>query len=197
MTTADYIDWIIEQTQYQNTPTQMLKLVNIAQNEIFQYNTYFNKVKPERTSLLVTTSGIQQYSMDSSLNIREVAKVYKIDSYGRKEDVAVESTIAMDTTDYVVLDFEEDPGNTTDTYYYEAYTWPTNGQLASTSVKLSVPESIQTGFLRYIVTRMLEEGKDGRSIYNVDEEDKHEKAWFRFANAGAKLESNIPIPSVG
>jgi hypothetical protein len=197
MTTADYIDWIIEQTQYQNTPTQMLKLVNIAQNEIFQYNTYFNQVKPERTSLLATQSTIQQYTMSTSLNIREVARVYIYDSYGNKQDVAVESTIAMDNEDPVVIDFAKDPGDTTDKFYYEAYTWPTYGQLASTSISLSVPESIQTGYLRYIVTRMLEEGKDGRSIYNIDEEEAQKKNWLRFANAGASLESNTPIPSVG
>jgi hypothetical protein len=39
---------------------------------------------------------------------------------------------------------------------------------------------------------MLEVDKDGRSIYNREEELYYERDFFTFANQGASIEPNIP-----
>jgi hypothetical protein len=193
MNTAKFIDWITSQTGTQKTPTQMLDYVNIAQNEIFSYNTYYNQVKPFASTLLATTDGILQYTLPNT-SIRQVARVYYIDTYGKEIDVAMDSDESAEANDTVTVYFEENPGTTTDKFYYDAFTWPTNGQLTSTSIPLSVPERTQTGLLYYIVTRMLEEGMDGRSLYNDEKEGQKLKEWIGFANKGAKRQPNIPTP---
>ena len=53
----------------------MLDLINIAQNEIFSVNTYFNQVKPANALFFDTQDEVQQYSIDDPL-IRQVSRVY-------------------------------------------------------------------------------------------------------------------------
>jgi len=206
MNTATYINWLLDQTGNQKTPTEMLAYVNIAQNEIFSYNTYFNRKKPVNTMLLATTDGIKQYTL-ADKNIRQVAKVYMNEAYGtdsgytcdpyydtNEVDIAVEVEESLDTDTAVTIYFEENPGTTTDKYYLEAYTWPKNGQLTSMSVSLSVPEKVQTGLLYYSVAILLELDMDGRSISFRDLKKEALADWFTFANQGAKRESNTPTP---
>lgn len=193
MTTAEYVNWVMKRTGFQGTPEEIRVLVNVAQNEIFSYNTYFNKVKPESACILETTDGIQQYTISDS-SIRQVARVYYYDSYGDEIEEEVDSTQSLDVDDNVTLYFKENPGDTTDVYYYEAYTWPTNGQITSLSVPLSVPEKVQTGLLFYMVSEMLEVDKDGRSIYNEEEKQKRLRDYFTFANQGASSEPSTPKP---
>jgi len=192
MTTAEFVNWTLKRTGFQGTPEEIRVLVNIAQNEIFSYNTYFNKVKPESSCILETEDGVQQYVI-SDKSIRQVSRVYYYNSYGDKTDVSVDTTQSIDTDDNVVIMFLDNPGDTTDKFYYEAYTWPTNGQITSLSIPLSVPEKVQTGLLFYMVSEMLEVDKDGRSIYNEEEKQKRLKDYFTFANQGASTEPSTPI----
>ena len=192
MTTAEYVNWVLKRTGYQGTPEEIRVLVNIAQNEIFSYNTYFNKVKPESSCILETQDGVQQYVISDGL-IRQVSRVYYYDSYDDKVDVSVDTTQSIDVNDNVIIMFSENPGDTTDKFYYEAYTWPTNGQITSLSIPLSLPEKVQTSLLFYMVSEMLEVDKDGRSIYNEEEKQKRLKDYFTFANQGATTEPSTPI----
>jgi len=193
MTTADLINWVMKRTGFQGTTEEVRVLINVAQNEIFSYNTYYNRKKPEPACLITTDAEILQYVIDDPA-VRQVSRVYYYDSYGEKATVAVESTQAIDTDDSVTIYFKQDPGTTTDKFYYEGYTWPTNGQLTSSSVPMSIPEKVQTGLLFYMVSEMLEVDKDGRSIYNEEEKQKRLKDYFTFANQGADLEPTIPNP---
>ncbi len=191
MLTADYINWVKKRTGMQATDEEVRVLINSAQNKIFSFNTYFNKKKPQNSCILATTLGIQQYTL-SDTNIRQVSRLYTVDGYDQKVDVEVQVEEAINPGDGVVLYFAEDPGTTTDEYYYDAYTWPQNGQITNASVSLSVPEKIQTDYLFYLVSVMLEVDKDGRSIYNREEEKYYERDFFTFANQGASIEPNIP-----
>jgi len=210
MDTAKYISWLLDQTGSQKTPSEMLDYVNIAQNEIMSYNTYYNRKKPVNSMKLATTDGIQQYTLTDK-SIRQVAKVYTKGTYGayggygselyntyydeyNENDVPVEVEESLDSDTAVTIYFEQNPGTTTDKYYLEAYTWPKNGQLTSTSVSLSVPEKVQTGLLYYCVAVMLELDMDGRSISFLDLKAAALADWFTFANQGAKRKSNTPIP---
>jgi hypothetical protein len=191
MNTADYINWVKKRTGMQATNEEMRILINSAQNKIFSFNTYYNKKKPEASCVLTTQAGVLQYTLDDE-SIRQVSRVYYIDGYGDKIDVPVQVEEAINPGDGVVLYFAEDPSDTTDQYYYDAYTWPFNGQITSASIPLSVPEKIQTDYLFYLVSVMLEVDKDGRSIYNRQEEEYYERDFFTFANQGASIEPNIP-----
>ena len=219
MTTAEFVNWVMKRTGFQGTPEEVRVLVNVAQNEIFSYNTYFNKKKPEASCILPTTLGILQYTI-ADTTIRQVPRVYVLDncdggygygcsagySYGytygypvsplRRQtwEVPTQTTEGMDSDDNVTVYFEKDPGTTTDKYYYDAYTWPHNGQIESLTVPLSIPEKVQTGLLFYMVNEMLEVDKDGRSIYNEERKEKLLKDYFTYANQGAKLEPSIPSP---
>jgi hypothetical protein len=193
MTTAEYINWVIKQTGYQTTAEDMRVMVNSAQNIIYSKNTHLNKKKPESSCILPTSSGVFQYftTDTSTFNdplIRTITRIYKIDVYGEKQDVQVESDNALNPGDDAVVYFREDPGETTDIYYYDAYTWPINGQITSTTVPLSVPDDVQTTLLFYLVTKMLEVGKDGRSIFNVEQEKRYWKDFYTFANQGVDYE---------
>lgn len=206
MTTEEYRDWLIARTGKQTTPAEMLQLMNIAQNEIFSKNTYFNMIKPANSLTLATTAGILQYTI-ADTSIRQISKLfynnytnsppsgYPSDvSYMQYEDIPAQVQESISTDSNVVVYFDLDPGDTTNYYYYNAYTWPTNGQLTSTAVQLSLPESVQTGLMAYIVTRMLEEDKDGRSIYNVEREKALYKLYYSFANQGARIFPNTTVP---
>lgn len=193
MNTAELINWIMKRTGFQGTTEEVRVLVNVAQNEIFSYNTYFNRKKPEASCTIDTTSGVQQYSISDS-NVRQVAKVYMIDSYGRKEDIPVEVTESITPGDNVTVYFKDDQGDTTGEIFYEGYTWPQNGQITSQSIPMSIPEKVQTGLLFYMVSEMLEVDKDGRSIYNEEEKQKRLRDYFTFANQGAELEPTYPSP---
>jgi hypothetical protein len=191
MLTADYINWVKKRTGLQTTSEEMRVLINSAQNKIFSFNTEFNKKKPEASCILPTTLGVKQYTL-ADTSIRQVSRIYVIDVYGDKITVPVQSEEAINPGDGVIVYFAEDPGTTTDKYYFDAYTWPFNGQITSSAVPLSVPEKIQTDYLFYLVSVMLEVDKDGRSIYNKEEELYYERDFFTFANQGASIEPNIP-----
>jgi len=193
MNTANLINWIMKRTGFQGTTEEVRVLVNVAQNEIFSYNTYYNKKKPEPACLITTEEGIKQYVIDDP-TVRQVSEVYYYDTYDEKVRVAVESTQAIDVDDSVTIYFKEDPGDTTDKFYYEGYVWPFNGQISGTSVPMSIPEKVQTGLLFYMVSEMLEVDKDGRSIYNEEEKAKRLKDYFTFANQGADVEPDYPNP---
>jgi hypothetical protein len=193
MTTAEYINWVINQTGKQSTVEEMRVLVNSAQNIIFSKNTYFNKVKPEAACVLPTQAGVLQYSTTDATSfnnplIRSVPRVYAFDSWGKKVDVQVEGDNAANPGDPAIIYFREDPGETTDTYYYEAYTWPMNGQITNTSIPLSVPDDVKTTLLFYLVNKMQEVSKDGRSIFNIEEEKRYWKDYYTFANQGPDFE---------
>lgn len=206
MTTEKYLKWLLGRTGNQVTSTELLDLVNIAQNEIFSYNTYFNQVKPTNSLFLNTTAGILQYTIADS-DIRQVSRFYYGSYtnndlgylgdrvYAPRQHVPVQVTESLDVDDNVTVFFDTDPGDTTEQYYYDAYTWPTNGQLTSTTVKLSVPEKVQTGLLYYMVAVLLELDKDGRSISFLDLKEEAFRDYFTFANQGAKIQTNVPIPN--
>lgn len=191
MNTSEYIRWAQKRTGKQVTDDEMRVLVNTAQNQIFSYNTYYNKKKPENSCYFPTQAGVLQYTFDDPL-IRTIETVYYYDDYGDKSEVPVEVDFAIEPGDSVVVYFSEDPGTTIQQYYYDAYMWPFNGQVTSTSIPLSLPETIQTEYLFFKISKMLEVDKDGRSIYNADEEKRLNKEYFTFANKGARLYSRIP-----
>lgn len=193
MNTAELINWIKKRTGYQGTTEEIRVLLNVAQNEVFSYNTYFNRKKPEAACTIDTEDGVMQYVIDDKL-VRQVSRVYTYDSFDCEEDVAVQTTQPINVGDDVIIYFAENPGDTTGEIYYEAYTWPTNGQLTSTSVPMSLPEKVQTGLLFYMVSEMLEVDKDGRSIYNEEEKNKRLNDYFTFANQGAEIEPGYPDP---
>jgi hypothetical protein len=193
MNTEEYINWVMKRTGNQGTPEEIRVLINMAQNEIFSYNTYHNRKKPEAACTIDTEQTILQYSIQDPL-VRQVARVYYIDGYGEQIDIPVETTQSIDTDDLVTIFFKEDQGDTTGEFFYEGYTWPFNGQITSGSIPLSVPEKVQTGLLFYIVSEMLEVDKDGRSIYNEQEKEKRLKDYFTFANQGADLEPDSTNP---
>jgi hypothetical protein len=141
--------------------------------------------------LIETTLGILQYTI-SDTDVRNVERVYYIDGFNEKQDIPVEIDNAINPDDTVTVYFKDDPGATTDQYYYDGYVWPFNGQITSTSVPLSLPSKAQTDLLFFMVSKMLEVDKDGRSIYNNEEEDMWLKDWFTFANQGAVLEPRVP-----
>lgn len=202
MDTKKYLNWIWSRTGKQNTPAEMLDLINIAQNEIFSYNTYFNRKKPISSCTLDTIDGILQYTIPDS-SIRQISRLYYYNSgdgdigYGRKSseyniDISAQVDESLSPDGNVVVYFEENQGTTTGKIFYDAYVWPHNGQLTSTSVKLSVPEKIQTKLLFYLVSEMLEVDKDGRSIFNESQVNKFYKDFFTFANQGVKTELSTP-----
>jgi len=196
MTTAEYINWVINQTGKQSTIEEMRVMVNSSQNIIFSKNTHLNKKKPEAACILPTQAGVLQYftTDTSAFNdplIRTVPRVYAFDIYGKKVDVQVESDNALNPGQDAAIYFREDPGATTDQYYYDAYTWPTYGQITDTSVPLSVPDDVQTTLLFYLVNKMQEVSKDGRSIFNIEEEKRYWKGFYTFANQGADFEPEI------
>lgn len=204
MTTQKYISWLMARTGNQVTRTELLDLVNIAQNKIFSLNTYYNRVKPADSLILATTSGVNQYTI-ADTNIRQVSKVYtksSIQTYTSERSyydtqIPVEVQESIDPDSNVIVYFEIDPGTTTDLYYYEAYTWPFNGQLDSESIPLSLPEKIQTGLLYYSVAVLLELDRDGRSISFLQLEEEAIGDYMNFASQGAKTVPNTPIPSQG
>ena len=191
MNTAELINWIRTRTGFQGTTEEIRVLVNVAQNEIFSYNTYFNRKKPESACTLDTEATVLQYSIPDT-NVRQVGKVYVVDGYGEKVDVPVEVTEAISSDSSVTIFFKEDPGDTTGEVFYEGYLWPPNGQITSQSVPMSIPEKVQTSLLFYMVSEMLEVDKDGRSIYNEEEKQKRLRDYFTFANQGAELEPTYP-----
>lgn len=193
MNTAELINWIRSRTGFQGTTEEIRVLVNVAQNEIFSYNTYFNRKKPESACTIDTEQTLLQYVIDDPL-VRQVARVYIVDSYGEKCDIPVETSRALSPDDDVTIYFKEDQGDTTGEIYYEGYTWPQNGQISSQNVPMSIPEKVQTGLLFYMVNEMLEVDKDGRSIYNEEEKQKRLRDYFTFANQGAELEPTYPTP---
>ncbi len=191
MITAEYINWVLKRTGKQATVEETRVLVNSAQNVIFSYNTALNKKKPKSACFINTTLGIQQYTI-SDKDIRQISRVYYVDGYNEQVNVKVESTQSIDTNDNVIIYFDEDPGTTTAKYYYDAYVWPQNGQVTSTSVALSVPEKVQIELLFYMVSEMLEVDKDGRSIYSRDVVEQWLNDYFNFANQGANSAPTIP-----
>jgi len=191
MTTAEYINWVMVRTGFQGTTEQIRELINLGQNKIFSYNTYLNRKKPIASCVLTTNSGIKQYVISDPL-VRQVARVYYLDSYGEKVNEPVETQEALKAGGDCIIYFRDDPGDTTDTSYMEAYTWPQNGQITSSTVDLSLPEKVQIEALFYVVSKMLEVDKDGRSIYNVEEEDRWLRDYFTSSNQGADLEPTIP-----
>jgi len=191
MTTAEYINWVMTRTGYQGTTEEIREYINLGQNKIFSYNTYLNRKKPIASCILPTEAGILQYVVPDPL-VRQVARVYTIDGYGERQMVAVETEESLRPGADCTLYFREDPGTTTGQYYMEAYLWPQNGQITSSSVELSVPEKVQTEALFYAVSKMLEVDKDGRSIYNLEEEDRWFRDYFTSSNQGADLEPTIP-----
>lgn len=193
MNTVEFINWVVSRTGFQGTTEEVRVLINVAQNEIFSYNTYFNRKKPESACTIDTESGILQYSI-SDTSVRQVARVYIVDSYGAKEDVPVEVVEAIEPGDAVTVYFKEDQGDTTGEIFYEGYTWPHKGQITSQTVPLSLPEKVKTGLLFYMVCEMLEVDNDGRSIYNEEEKQKRLRDYFTFANQGANLEPSYPTP---
>jgi hypothetical protein len=193
MNTTELINWIRSRTGFQGTTEEIRVLVNVAQNEIFSYNTYFNRKKPESACTIDTEQTVLQYSIPD-VNVRQVARVYVIDGYGDKVDIPVEVQEAIEPGESVTLFFKEDQGDTTGEIYYEGYLWPPNGQISSQTVPMSIPEKVQTGLLFYMVSEMLEVDKDGRSIYNEEEKQKRLRDYFTFANQGADLEPTYPSP---
>lgn len=191
MNTSEYLNWVNSRLGKQVTIEELRVMVNSAQNKIFSFNTYFNKKKPQNSCILTTTDGIQKYVI-SDTDIRQISRIYYVDGYGDQIDVSVQVEEAINPGDNVVVYFMENPGDTTDTYYYDAYVWPFNGQITDSSVPLSVPEKVQTDYLFYLVSTMLEVDKDGRSIYNREEEKYYERDYFSFANQGANSEPNTP-----
>lgn len=204
MTTEKYVSWLMNRTGNQLTRTELLDQVNIAQNEIFSWNTYYNRVKPEDSLVLTTTAGVLQYTIPDT-NIRQVSKVYLKESLNtylseRKYTqlvVPAETQESIDPDSNVIIYLQDDPGASTDKFYYEAYTWPFNGQLDSETVPLSLPESIQTGLLYYSVAVLLELDKDGRSISFLDLKENAKKEFFTSSSKGARLRPNTPTPSKG
>jgi hypothetical protein len=191
MNTAEFINWVLKRTGRQATVEEVRVLVNSAQNVIFSYNTTLNKKKPESACFLNTTLGISQYTI-SDKSIRQISRVFYYDGDNEKVDVPAETTQSLNTDDNVIVYFKDDPGTTTKEYYYDAYVWPQNGQITSTSIPLSVPEKVQLELLFYMVSKMLEVDKDGRSIYNKEEVDEWINDYFNFANQGADTEPTIP-----
>jgi len=111
--------------------------------------------------------------------------------------IMLQTTLYRPPESNVIITFAKDPGDTTEQYFYDAFLWPINGQLTTDTVPLSLPESVQTGYLRYLVTKSLEETKDGRSIYNDEQAEKQEKEFITFANQGARLRKTVPnMPGV-
>lgn len=204
MTTVKYVDWLMSRTGNQSTRVEMLENINVAQNEIFSWNTYYNRVKPADSLVLTTTAGVLQYTIADS-NIRTVSKVYikeSVNTYYSERQYTqtpepVETQESIDPTSNAVIYFQDDPGDTTSQFCYEAYTWPFNGQLESETVELSLPESIQTQLLYYSVAVLLELDRDGRSISFMDLKEKAKSEFFSFAAKGAKLQKNTPNPSQG
>jgi len=191
MTTVEYINWIQKRTGNQVTVDEMRVLVNEAQNKIFTYNTYFNKKKPQSSCFIDTTSGILQYTISDG-SMRTLTEIYTIDGYDERVIVPTEIESALSPGDDIIVYFKEDPGTTTEQYYYDAYLWPFNGQITSTSVQLSLPSKAQTDLLFFMVSKMLEVDKDGRSIYNDEEEQRWLRDWFTFANKGTGSEPSTP-----
>ena len=204
MTTETYVSWLMDRTGNQLSRTQLLNQVNIAQNEIFSWNTYYNRVKPRDSLVLTTISGVFQYTVPDS-NIRTVSKVYlkeSMNTYFRERvytqlRVPAEIQASIDPDSNVVIYLETDPGASTDKFYYEAYTWPFNGQLDSETVALSLPEDIQTGLLYYAVAVLLELDRDGRSISFLDLKETAKKEFFTSSSKGSRIETNTPTPSKG
>ena len=128
----------------------------------------------------------------SRILVRSVERVYEIDGYGNEQAIAVEVDNAIQPTDDVTIYFKDNPGDTTGQIYYDAYLWPFNGQITSTSVPLSLPSKTHTGLLFFMVSKMLEVDKDGRSIYNEEEKAKWLRDWTTFANQGAHPKPDIP-----
>jgi hypothetical protein len=191
MNTSDYINWVQQRTGQQTTNDEMRVLVNTAQNKIFSYNTNLNKKKPEQSCTFDTQANILQYSI-ADTQIMTITSVWAIDSFGKKITIPVEMDMANEFGDSVTIYFPEDPGETTKTYYFDAYLWPFNGQITSTSIPLSVPERVQTELLFNIISKMLEVDKDGRSIYNDQQERKWLLDYFNYANQGAKPSTGLP-----
>jgi hypothetical protein len=211
MNTASYITWLLDRTGNTVTRTELLSLINIAQNEIFAYDTYFTRTKPD--PYLSTTDGVYTYTLGAT--IRRVSRVYALatnnnynfnypayngwdggwykqpkmnNRLGSPEiDVPVDSVEALSPDSascQIIFPSQNNPGTTTDVFLLEQYKWPT--QLTAESIALSIPESFATTLLYYKVLRLLEEQEYHNADYNSRKEDEWLKKWLQFANKGSK-----------
>ena len=223
MNTASYISWLHDRTGKTVTRSELLSLVNIAQNEIFAYDTYFTRTKPD--PFLSTTDGVYVYTLDPS--IRRVARVYALASnasfnYGYdgysysglttgwykqprmnnvtgsiEIDVPVDTveSISPDSSDYACqIIFPSQNNPGTTTDVFLIEQYVWPTQVTSESIALSIPESFQTTLLYYKVLRSLEEQEYHNADYNSRKEEDWTKKWLQFANKGSKSYETHTIP---
>lgn len=219
MNTASYITWLLDRVGNTVTRTELLALVNIAQNEIFAFDTYFTRTKPD--PYLVTTNNVYTYTLAAS--IRRVSRVYALASNANYEyqypayagweggwykqprmnnrtgtpeiDIPVDTieSLSPDSAScQIIFPSQNNPGTTTNVFIIEQYKWPT--QLTAESIALSIPESFATTLLYYKVLRLLEEQEYHNSDYNSRKEEDWTKRWLLFANKGAKSHDITTLP---
>ena len=222
MTTSQYITYLMNRSGNQVTRTEMLSLVNLAQNEVFSVDTYLTRSKPD--PFLATTAATFTYTL--AANVRRVGRVYALSSnqsfnsyfdlFGTFSDTtdykgavalnryaSPEIQVPVDTVEslspdsgdcQIIFPSQFDPGTTTDVFLIEQYLWPT--QLTAESISLSVPEPIATGYLMYKVMKKLEERGYGASVYNAREEEETLRSeWLRIANRGARTSRRRTLPN--
>ena len=220
MTTSQYITWLLDRTGNTVSRTDMLFLVNLAQNEIASEDCYFFRTKPD--PYLSTTDETYTYTLAAS--VRRVARVYALStnsnfnisylSYNgfnvgtdykspkfNDRFASPEVEIPVDTVESVTADSgdaqvifpaENNPGTTTSVYLMEQYVWPT--QLSSESISISIPEGHQTKILYYKILRLLEEQEYGNASYSAEKEERAMKEWLRYSNKGARTIPNQTLP---
>lgn len=160
----------------------LLAEIKMAQNEILCLPD-IDLLKNKTDVYLTTTAGTREYTLASP--VRVVTRVftrnssiggwgdrYRARSNGsdvQETDLSFSCKEANDASDTCVIYLPPsmDPGDTTDVFLLEQYSWPV--PLTSESIEMSLPAHWITTLLYYAVKKRVEESQYGVDIYNSPE----------------------------
>ena len=182
MNTSQLVTNISKTCLNYKTRSEILDLINIAQNELLAVDCDLMRVKPD--PFLATTDGVYEY--DTDLGIRAVRhlmtrdprnleynqtnpqfypfKLLETDKDGNQiyeVPIYTEDSADPDSQGKIIFDSDRNPSTTTDLYRMRAYKWPE--QLTSTSIPLTCPVQHRVKALKSRVMMMIEEEKFGRA----------------------------------
>lgn len=190
MNLADYITLLQEDCNGASTRGEILRLVNIVQQELLARDIEFMRTTPD--VLLETTAGTYVYSLPTG--IRSCVGVYMPSNsstsipFARAGDntVLLDWATVRDPGDGsapAVL-FTRDPGTSTitnsitATYACICYNRP--GVITDENDTLEVPDPHSTGYMRSRILEMIEQRKFGNSIYWSQKAQQDKGEWLRW-----------------
>lgn len=211
MTTSQFVEHLLRSSGGSVSRSEMLQLINMAQNEILSNDTNLTRVKPDPD--LATTDGV--YSYELAQNIRSVRRVYvnlgyttsydgelmsswkggynrKDGSYVREVPVMTKDSsspnAASGSRATVIWPSDRNPGDSTTTYKLEQYTWPE--QLSSENIAMTIPDQFLMTLVKSRVMLELVESQYGNDVYwSADRKYKSQlKDFLRWASNSEVLD---------